>query len=160
MVFGSGGLGTGGYYNEMGLRGLRMAEQTFGIGFDYRLPNGDADFEPLLRELAASGDYALVCVMSFGASPGLRRVARRVAQCGQLRQRTARGGVPGRRGGRLAIGNGQGGHVVWDRGVRVLAVGGQLYSRGAGGPAGDQGVVRVPTGLQPHAGRSTALAWT
>jgi basic membrane protein A len=75
MVFGSGGLGAGGYYNEMGLRGLQMAEQSFGIGFDYRLPDGDADFEPLLRELAAVGQYALVCVMSFGASPGLRRVA-------------------------------------------------------------------------------------
>ncbi|MBI5828583.1 MAG: BMP family ABC transporter substrate-binding protein [Chloroflexi bacterium] len=75
MVFGSGGLGAGGYYNEMGLKGLKQAEAEFSVGFDYRLPEGDADFEPHLRELAQSGKYALVAVMSFGASPGLNKVA-------------------------------------------------------------------------------------
>lgn len=75
MVFGSGGLGAGGYYNEMGLKGLKQAEADFGITFDYRLPEKDADFEPYLRELAQSGQYELITVMSFGASPGLNRVA-------------------------------------------------------------------------------------
>jgi len=75
MVFGSGGLGTGGYYNEMGHKGLQQAEAEFGVGFDYRLPEGDADFEPNLRELAQTGRYALVAVMSFGASAALAKVA-------------------------------------------------------------------------------------
>lgn len=75
MVFGSGGLGAGGYYNEMGLKGLKQAQAEFGVTFDYRLPEGDADFEPYLRELAQSEKYALVAVMSFGASAGLGRVA-------------------------------------------------------------------------------------
>ena len=75
MVFGSGGLGAGGYYNEMGLKGLQHAQAEFGVAFDYRLPEGDADFELYLRELAQSGKYALVAVMSFGASAGLSRVA-------------------------------------------------------------------------------------
>lgn len=75
MVFGSGGLGAGGYYNEMGLKGLKQAEHHFGVPFDYRLPKGDPDFEPLLRELAQTAKYALINVMSFGASPGLNRVA-------------------------------------------------------------------------------------
>lgn len=75
MVFGSGGLGAGGYYNEMGLKGLKQAEAEFGVAFDYRLPEHDADFEPSLRELAQAGKYALVAVMSFGASAALSRVA-------------------------------------------------------------------------------------
>jgi basic membrane protein A and related proteins len=75
MVFGSGGLGTGGYYNEMGLKGLKQAEAEVGTAYDYRLPEKDADFEPFLRELAQSGDYALVMTMSFGANPGLKAVA-------------------------------------------------------------------------------------
>lgn len=75
MIFGSGGLGAGGYYNEMGLKGLRQAEAELGVGFDHRAAEGNADFEPPLRELAGSGRYALICVMSFGASTGLSRVA-------------------------------------------------------------------------------------
>jgi basic membrane protein A len=75
MVFGSGGLGTGGYYNEMGLKGLKQAKAQFGVDYDYRLPEKDADFEPYLRELAQTGEYALVMTMSFGASPGLKAVA-------------------------------------------------------------------------------------
>src|SRR5581483_9832028 len=75
MVFGSGGLGAGGYYNEMGIKGLYQAEAEFGIPFDYRLPRTDQDFEPYLRELAQSKQYALILVMSFGASQGLARVA-------------------------------------------------------------------------------------
>ena len=75
MVFGSGGLGAGGYYNEMGLKGLKQAEAELGVGFDHRAAEGSADFEPHLRELAQSGRYALICVMSFGASAGLSQVA-------------------------------------------------------------------------------------
>ena len=75
MVFGSGGLGAGGYYNEMGLKGLKQAQAEFGVSFDYRLPDSDADFEPYLRAFAQAGQYALVMTMSFGASAGLNRVA-------------------------------------------------------------------------------------
>lgn len=75
MVFGSGGLGKGGYYNQMGLKGLQQAQAEFGVQFDYKLPDADADFEPCLRALAETGKYALVMTMSFGASAGLERVA-------------------------------------------------------------------------------------
>lgn len=75
MVFGSGGLGAGGYYNEMGLKGLRQAEAELGVGFDHRAAERNAEFEPHLREFARSGRYALICVMSFGASTGLSLVA-------------------------------------------------------------------------------------
>jgi len=75
MVFGSGGLGKGGYYNQMGLKGLQQAQDEFGVQYDYELTNTDADFEPRLREFAESGEYTLVMTMSFGASTGLDRVA-------------------------------------------------------------------------------------
>lgn len=75
MVFGSGGLGKGGYYNQMGLKGLQQAQAEFGVAFDYKLTETDADFEPSLYAFAESGHYALVMTMSFGASDGLDRVA-------------------------------------------------------------------------------------
>ncbi|MFQ5625189.1 MAG: BMP family protein [Methyloligellaceae bacterium] len=75
MVLGSGGLGKGGYYNQMGMQGLQQAQKDFGIHFDYELPQSDADYERLLRAYAAEGRYGLVMVMSFGASAALERVA-------------------------------------------------------------------------------------
>lgn len=75
MVFGSGGLDEGGYYNQMGLKGLQQAQADFGVSFDYELPGTDTDFAPCLRTFAETGRYALVMTMSFGASAGLNRVA-------------------------------------------------------------------------------------
>jgi len=75
MVFGSGGLEKGGYYNQMGLKGLQQAQAEFGVQYDYELINTDADFEPNLRAFAEADKYALVMTMSFGASTALDTVA-------------------------------------------------------------------------------------
>lgn len=75
MVFGSGGLGKGGYYNQMGLKGLQKAQAAFGVPFDYQLTDSDADFEPKLRAFAQARKYALVMTMSFGSSNALGKVA-------------------------------------------------------------------------------------
>lgn len=75
MVFGSGGLGAGGYYNQMGLKGLELAQTEFGVHYNYALIDSDDDFEPNLRAFAETGGYAVVMTMSFGASKALDRIA-------------------------------------------------------------------------------------
>jgi basic membrane protein A len=75
MVFARGGLGRGGYYNEMGLKGLQQAHSDLGVSYDYHLIYSTSDIEPRLREFVHSERYALVTVMGFDASSVLDKVA-------------------------------------------------------------------------------------
>jgi basic membrane protein A len=73
MAFGFGGLPSS--YNDMGLKGLQMAQEDFGIGFNFSLPNTEEEMENALREAAASGKYELILAMGAQASGPISTVA-------------------------------------------------------------------------------------
>ena len=84
VVFATGGLGDK-TYNDSLYAGVKNVCDTMGLQFDYSEPMDAAEYEPLLRGYAETGEYALI--ISLGYSQGSRR--RR--QCGR------RGGRHGRR---------------------------------------------------------------
>lgn len=74
VVFGRGGLGDESF-NDAAFRGLEMAEQELGIGFDYAEPQAVAEFEPLLTQFAAQGQYDLIVSIGFEQGDALGAVA-------------------------------------------------------------------------------------
>lgn len=65
MCFGFGGLPSS--YNDMGLRGLQMAQKEFGISFDFDLPETKTDIESYIRKYSRSQEYDLILAMGFAS---------------------------------------------------------------------------------------------
>ena len=74
VVFGRGGLGDESF-NDAAFRGLEMAGEDLGIEFDYAEPQAVAEFEPLLTQFAAQGQYDLIVSIGFEQGDALGAVA-------------------------------------------------------------------------------------
>lgn len=60
---------------DMGYEGLLMAQEDFGIEFDYAEPKSISDYESCFRMYAESGDYELILGLGSGQSDALSVVA-------------------------------------------------------------------------------------
>jgi basic membrane protein A len=74
VVFGRGGLGDESF-NDAAFRGLEMANEELGVEFDYAEPQAVAEFEPLLTQFAAQGQYDLIVSIGFEQGDALGAVA-------------------------------------------------------------------------------------
>lgn len=73
MAFSFGGLPSS--YNDMGLKGLQMAQKELGIRFNFSLPETEEERKNALRQAAASGKYELILAMGFQADESISTVA-------------------------------------------------------------------------------------
>lgn len=72
-VFGVGGLGDQSF-NDLINEGLKKAESELGVDYDYAEPKQVADFEPLLRDMASSGEYSAIITVGFDSIDALTKV--------------------------------------------------------------------------------------
>lgn len=74
VVFATGGLGDL-TYNDSLYAGVEEACARFGLEFDYSEPMEAAEYEPLLRGYAETGEYALIISLGFSQASSLEAVA-------------------------------------------------------------------------------------
>ncbi|MFI3249809.1 MAG: BMP family ABC transporter substrate-binding protein [Eubacteriales bacterium] len=65
-VLGIGGLGDQSY-NDLAYAGMLQAEAELGVPFDYAEPSQLSDFEPIIRDMATSGEYGVIVCVGFDA---------------------------------------------------------------------------------------------
>lgn len=73
-VLGVGGLGDQGY-NDLIYAGMEHAKTELGIAFDYAEPKQVTDFEQIIREMSASGDYIVIVCVGFDQMDALMSVS-------------------------------------------------------------------------------------
>ena len=73
MCFGFGGLPSS--YNDMGLKGLQMAQKEYGISYVFELPETKTDIENYIRKFSESQKYDLILAMGFASGKPLQIVA-------------------------------------------------------------------------------------
>ena len=73
ICFGFGGLPSS--YNDMGLLGLELAQEDFGILFDFDLPETERGIEDYIRDCASTHRYELILSMGFASGNPMRKVA-------------------------------------------------------------------------------------
>lgn len=73
-ILGVGGLDDGGF-NDLIYEGLMRAQEEDGIPFDYEVPVEAADFETLIRDMAATEAYEVVICAGVEAAEALEKVA-------------------------------------------------------------------------------------
>lgn len=74
LVLGIGGLGDQGY-NDLVYEGVSKAKEDFGVEFDHAEPKQISDFELIFRDLATSGDYAVIIGVGFDQVDPMTTVA-------------------------------------------------------------------------------------
>lgn len=76
IVFATGGLGDKSF-NDSAYEGMKMAEQRFGVKFDYAEPTAISQYETFLNQFARSRRYDLIISIGFDQADAVRAVARR-----------------------------------------------------------------------------------
>lgn len=74
LVLGVGGLGDQGY-NDLIYAGAERAKEELGIEFDYAEPKQISEFELIFRDMAGSGEYAVIIGVGFDQVDPLTKVA-------------------------------------------------------------------------------------
>lgn len=74
LILATGGLGDQSF-NDLTFQGLQKAKKDLGITFDYVEPKEIADYETYQREMAKSGEYALIITVGFDQADALKKVA-------------------------------------------------------------------------------------
>lgn len=74
VVFATGGLGDKSF-NDSAYEGLMMAEEEFGIEYDYAEPAAITDFETYLTQFSATRRYDLIISIGFDQADALNKVA-------------------------------------------------------------------------------------
>lgn len=73
-ILGVGGLGDQSF-NDLAYAGLVRAEEELGIEFDYAEPMQLSDFEPIMRDMASSGEYGVIVCIGYDCLDPLIAVA-------------------------------------------------------------------------------------
>ena len=74
VVFATGGLGDK-TYNDSLYAGVKNVCDTMGLQFDYSEPMDAAEYEPLLRGYAETGEYALIISLGYSQGSSVEAVA-------------------------------------------------------------------------------------
>jgi len=74
IVFASSGLGDKSF-NDSLFKGAVIAQERFGISWDYVEPSAESDYEPYLRSYAQTGSYDLIISNGFSQGSSLEKVA-------------------------------------------------------------------------------------
>lgn len=74
VVFASSGLGDKSF-NDSLYNGMEEAVDEYGIDFVYSEPKDDAEYEPLIRGYADTGEYALIICLGYSQGTSLENVA-------------------------------------------------------------------------------------
>lgn len=73
-ILGVGGLGDQSY-NDLAYAGMERAKAELGIDFDYAEPKQLSDFEPIMRDMAGSGEYGVIVCIGFDSIDPLVKIA-------------------------------------------------------------------------------------
>lgn len=74
LILATGGLGDKSF-NDISLAGVKRANETLGIGYDYVQPTDIAQYEGYQRDFARSGKYAIIVCIAFDQNESLTKVA-------------------------------------------------------------------------------------